>query len=91
MIEGQRGLRYLEWTIDPDPNDGRYTLYMSYLLREGRRVRHVGLDEHLCGLFTERDWMKVIADAGFTARKLPYDHSTWERHAHVMFIGVKPD
>ncbi len=89
--QGDRGLRYLEWTIDPDPRDGRYTLYMSYLLRQGRRVRHVGLDQHLCGLFSERDWMKVIRDAGFRPHKLPYDHSSWERHAHVMFVGLKPD
>jgi SAM-dependent methyltransferase len=88
--QGDRGLRYLEWTLDPDPKDGRYTLYMSYLLREGRRVRHVGLDEHVCGLFTERQWMNVIRDAGFKPRKLPYAHSSWERHAHVMFIGIKP-
>jgi SAM-dependent methyltransferase len=88
---GDRGLRYLEWTIDPDPQDGRYTLYMSYLLREGGRVRHVGLDEHTCGLFAERDWMNVIRHAGFKPRELPYEHSTWERHARLMFLGVKPD
>ena len=35
--------------------------------------------------------MKVIRDVGFRPHKLPYDHSTWERHAHVMFLGVKPD
>ncbi|MFH1184432.1 MAG: class I SAM-dependent methyltransferase, partial [Chloroflexota bacterium] len=87
---GNRGLRYLEWSIDHDPRDRQYSLYMSYLLREGRRVRQVELDEHKCGLFSEREWLKVIRDMGFSARKLPYDHSSWERHAHVMFMGVKP-
>jgi len=88
---GNKGLRYLEWTIDPDPHDNKYSLYMSYLLHEGPRVRQVDLDEHICGLFSERDWMKTIRDAGFKAKKLPYEDSTWERHAHVMFVGVKPE
>ncbi len=87
---GSRGLRYLEWTIDHDPNDGRYSLYMSYMLRDGRHLRQTGLDEHVCGLFSEAAWMKTISAAGFKPRKLPYEHSTFERHAHVMFMGVKP-
>lgn len=87
---GDRGLRYLEWTIDHDPHDQQYALYMSYLLRQGSRVRQAGLDEHLCGLFSEREWMKAIRLAGFKPFKLPYEHSSWERHAHVMFMGVKP-
>jgi len=87
---GARGLRYLEWTLDPDPHDGRYTLYMSYLLRDRGRVRQVALDEHICGLFAEREWMQAIRRAGFRPLKFPYEHSTWEKHAHVMFLGVKP-
>lgn len=87
---GNRSLRYLEWTIDHDPRDNQYSFYMSYLLREGRRVRHAGLDEHTCGLFSERDWLKVVRHVGFRALKLPYEHSSWEKHARVMFIGIKP-
>ena len=88
--QGSRGLRYLEWTIDPDPRDNQYSFYMSYLLREGSRIRQAALDEHVCGLFSERDWMQAVRDVGFKAKKLPYEHSSWERHAHVMFMGLKP-
>lgn len=88
--QGSRGFRYLEWTIDHDPRDNRYTLYMSYLLRQGRRVRQVPLDAHQCGLFSERDWMRLLREVGFKPRMLPYEHSSWERHAHVMFLGIKP-
>jgi SAM-dependent methyltransferase len=87
---GDRGLRYLEWTIDHDPHDNRYSFYMSFVLREGRRVRQIPLDEHTCGLFSERVWMKVIRDVGFKAKKLPYKDSHWEKHARVMFLGAKP-
>lgn len=87
---GDKGLRYLEWTIDPDATDSQYSLYMSYLVRQGSHMRQAGLDEHKCGLFRERDWMSLIRQAGFRPLKLPYDHSSWERHAHVMFMGIKP-
>ena len=63
---------------------------MSYLLRVGGRVRQIELDEHICGPFPEQEWMNVIRGTGFQPRKLPYEHSTWERHARVMFLGVKP-
>lgn len=85
-----RGLRYLEWTRDPDPHDGRYSLYMSYLIRQGKRVRQVRLDEHICGLFSERDWMRLIKEVGFRPRKLPYEHSTFANHVHFMFLGLRP-
>jgi SAM-dependent methyltransferase len=87
---GLRGLRYLEWGIDHDPKDGQYSLYMSYMLREGRHVRRSTLDEHRLGLFSERDWMQAIGAAGFRPQMLPYEHSTFEHHAHVMFMGLKP-
>ncbi len=87
---GDRGLRYLEWTRDPDPGDGRYSLYMSYLIRQGRKVRQARLDEHICGLFSERDWLDLIEQVGFRARKLPYEHSTFADHVHFMFLGLRP-
>lgn len=87
---GSRGMRYLEWTLDPDPKDGKYTLYMTYLLRQGRRVRHVPLDAHVCGLFRERDWLDILRGAGFKPRLLPYTDSSWDSHAHAMFLGIKP-
>jgi SAM-dependent methyltransferase len=88
---GDRGLRYLEWNIDHDPTDSQYTLYLSYLLREGKRVRQVALDKHTCGLFPEREWVSVIRQAGFLPHVLPYRHSGFERHPQVMFLGLKPE
>ncbi len=87
---GQRGLRYLEWTTDPDPDDGRYSLFMSYLIRQGKHIRQTRLDEHVCGLFSERDWTRLIGEVGFQPRQLPYKHSTFANHVHFMFLGVRP-
>jgi hypothetical protein len=85
-----KGLRYLEWTIDHDPTDGVYSLYMSYLIRDGKRVRQSVLDEHKLGLFPERAWLKIMREAGFQPKKLPYEHSEFANHVHFMFIGVRP-
>jgi hypothetical protein len=87
---GDRGLRYLEWTIDPDPDDGTYSSWMVYLLREGDRVRRSVVDEHVCGLFPEAEWLRTIEDAGFRARVLPFDHSECVGENRRMFFGQKP-
>jgi SAM-dependent methyltransferase len=62
--EGDRGLRYLEWTWDPDPSDTTYTVDFAYLLREGSAVRAVH-DRHVCGLFTREQWCRSLAETGF--------------------------
>jgi len=88
--QGDRGLRYLEWTIDEDPADERYSVYMVYALREGRRVRASAVDRHVCGLFPERVWLETIEQAGFRARRLPFRHSDFQDEEHSLFVGIKP-
>jgi trans-aconitate methyltransferase len=34
--EETRGLRYLEWSWDPDTSDSTYVYYLAYVLREGK-------------------------------------------------------
>ena len=87
---GGRGLRYLEWSVDPDPDDHRYTVYMVYLMRNGDTVTQSPLDRHECGLFSERQWLDVLAGAGFEPKRLPFDHSELESGAHSLFMGMKP-
>jgi len=86
---GDLGLRYLEWTIDHDPEDERYSAYMTYVVREGKRVRLRGFDEHVCGLFTEETWLSTLRDAGFRPTMLPFDHSELEQGKHVLFVGIR--
>jgi len=87
---GDRGLRYLEWTLDPDPRDGKYTMFMSYLLRQGRRMRQVALDVHTCGLFREREWLGLLRVVGFQPKLVTYVDRTWDPYPHAMFLGMKP-
>jgi ubiquinone/menaquinone biosynthesis C-methylase UbiE len=88
--DGARGLRYLEWTWDPDPTDTTYTTYMVYALREATGdVRCVG-DLHICGLFSQATWLHLLAQAGFQARSLPFVHSEIELGSAHVFLGIKP-
>ena len=85
-----RGMRYLEWTWDPDPGDTQYVSFMVYLLREANddQVRCV-LDKHVCGLFEHAQWMKLIKEAGFEPQSIPFEHSELEPGSTYVFIGRK--
>ena len=67
--EGGRGLRYLEWTWDPDPTDTTYLAEFVYLLREGAEVRAVH-DRHTCGLFAREDWLAWLREVGFATAEV---------------------
>jgi SAM-dependent methyltransferase len=67
---GERGLRYLEWTWDPDPADTTHLLDFAYLLREGTAVRAVH-DRHVCGLFPRETWRRLLAECGLVERTPP--------------------
>lgn len=84
-------MRYLEWTWDPDPGDSTYCSLMVYVLRaDGEEVRCVQ-DLHVCGLFAEQDWLRIIAEAGFSPRSLPFEHSEIDTCTAPVFLGLKPD
>ncbi|HUG00751.1 MAG TPA: class I SAM-dependent methyltransferase [Longimicrobiales bacterium] len=70
----ERGLRYLQWTWDPDPEDSTYVTDYAFLLREGSSVR-VEHDRHVGGLFPRADWLRLLADVGFEATSVPFEHS----------------
>jgi SAM-dependent methyltransferase len=88
--DGARGLRYLEWTWDPDPDDETYLVDYAFLLREpGGRVR-VEQDRHVEGLFGREEWLRLLSNAGFDARSVPFEHSELEKGSHEVFVGRRP-
>ena len=62
---GGRGLRYLEWTWDPDPADDTYRCDYAFLLREANGDVRVAHDVHILGLFSQELWTDACRDAGF--------------------------
>ena len=67
----RRGLRYLEWTWDPDPDDTTYTVDYAYLLRDDDGSIRVEHDRHVEGLFARADWLRWLGEAGFDAERDP--------------------
>ena len=60
-----RGLRYLEWTWDPDPYDDTFDAAYSLLLRGADGSVRVELDHHRCGLFSRAVWSRWLQEEGF--------------------------
>ena len=87
---GKRGLRYLEWTWDPDETDSSYQMYMAYLLREETGEVRCVVDRHNCGLFGKNEWLSMITKAGFQAQAVPFEHSEYEPGSAYIFLGIKP-
>jgi SAM-dependent methyltransferase len=85
-----RGLRYLEWTWDPDPADSTYVADYAYLLRDGDGSVRVERDRHVGGLFSRADWLRLLAEVGFEPRRVPFDHSELEPGTYELFVGRRP-
>ncbi|MBX7074071.1 MAG: class I SAM-dependent methyltransferase [Pirellulales bacterium] len=87
---GARGLRYLEWTWDPDPGDTTYQVDYAYLLREVDGSVHVEHDRHIEGLFARADWLRLLTAAGFEPRVAPVTHSQLAPGEYELFVARRP-
>lgn len=89
--DGEReGLRYLEWSWDPDPTDTTYIVDYAYLLRESDGSVRVVHDRHTEGLFSRTDWLRLLSEARFQPSVMPFGHSELESGTYEVFIARKP-
>jgi SAM-dependent methyltransferase len=84
-----RGMRYLEWTTDPDPADSTYVVDYVFILRETDGSVRVEHDRHLEGLFARGQWLRWLDEAGFDARAVPFEHSEVAPGAHEFFVATR--
>ena len=56
----------------------------AYLLREGADTVRTVHDRHICGLFARSDWMRLLAEVGFSSQV------EMDSYGRNVFIGVKP-
>ena len=88
--DATRGLRFVEWTRDPDPDDSTYIVDYAYLLREPNGDVRVVHDRHVEGLFSRADWLRWLHEAGFEARGATVDHSELEPGSYEVFVARRP-
>ena len=71
---GNKGLRYLDWTTDPDPTDSSYISSMVYLARDESNQMIIESDEYLNGLFDQNTWLRLFQSAGLKPKiiEIPY-------------------
>ena len=62
-----RGVRYLEWTWDPDPTDSWVQTEYSFLLRDDDGSVRAVHETHRTGIFHRDVWLEVLTTAGFEA------------------------
>jgi SAM-dependent methyltransferase len=85
-----RSLRYLEWTWDPDPCDSTYLADYAFLFHEAGQDLRSEHDRHVCGLFSRAEWFKLLADTGFEARLVPFEHSECPPGSLEVFLALRP-
>ena len=83
--DAARGLRYLEWNFDPNPDDSTYEVHFVYMLRDARGRVTAHQDVHEFGLFSKSAWLMALRSAGFKARCI--DDPGLRRD---VFVGVRP-
>jgi hypothetical protein len=79
-----RGLRYLEWTTDPDATDTTYQVDYAIMVRDTDGSVRLHHDRHIEGLFPRQTWLDLMADVGFEARPVA---GTADGDA---FVGKRP-
>jgi SAM-dependent methyltransferase len=85
-----RGMRWVEWRSDPDPDDTTYLVDYAYLLRHRDGSVHAEHDRHVEGLFARAEWMRWLADAGFLPKVIPLELTEVDTQTLEVFVCVKP-
>jgi hypothetical protein len=82
-------MRYLAWTVDPDPTDTTYVVDYAYLLKNGTDEIRVEKDQHILGLFPRKTWLSLLAETGFKPQVIPFEHSELQSGTYEVFLGYK--
>lgn len=78
------GLTYFSYVHSLNARATQYELILVYLIRDAKQHKvEIIEDRHCCGLFSEREWSRALAKAGFDA-ELIEDDKAW-----TLFAGKK--
>jgi hypothetical protein len=85
--EGTRGIRFLEWSWDPDPADTTIVTEYVYAMRAKDGSVRIEQDRHISGLFSRADWLRLLTDAGFEPETIVFNHSELEPGTYEIFVA----
>lgn len=83
------GVRYLSWSGPVPPGSSTTTTDYAFLVREADGTVTVAHDRHLLGLFPRETWLRVLTEAGFSARSVA-EVTRESRLPREFFVGTRP-
>lgn len=86
--DGQ-GIRYLEWSYDPDPDDTVVTTHYTFIAREPDGTVRSFTETHLTGVFPQETWLRLLAQAGFVP-EVVCEHTEEDRSPRILFLARRP-
>jgi trans-aconitate methyltransferase len=84
-----RGVRFLEWSWDPDPADTTTVTQYVFVLRDPDNAVHVVHEEHRFGLFDRQTWLDVLTAAGFQV-EVTLETTDDDRTPRELFLAHRP-
>ena len=84
-----RGVRFLDWSWDPDPEDTWVVTEYAFVLRDADGSVRAVHETHRCGLFSRDVWLRLIAGAGFEP-SVVVEETIEERTPRDFFVGRRP-
>ena len=83
------GVRYLSWSSPAQPGVCTTTTDYAFLVRAADGTVDVAHDRHLLGLFPRETWLRVLTEAGFSARSVA-EVTRENRLPREFFVGTRP-
>jgi len=84
-----RGVRFMDWSFDPDPSDRQVHTEYAFVFREPDGTIWHAAESHVLGNFPRETWLRLIAEAGFRAEAVT-ETTDEDRDPRVMFVGRRP-
>ncbi|MEZ5040746.1 MAG: class I SAM-dependent methyltransferase [Saprospiraceae bacterium] len=84
-----RSIRYLEWTLDSDPNDHVVETNYAYIMKDIDGTTTFENDQAKEGLFSKKTWKTLLEKTGFEVFFEPIDHSEFEPNTYLGIVGIR--
>jgi len=84
-----RGIRFLEWSWDPDPDDSVVRTEYAFVVREIDGTISSLHESHDLGCFSSEDWLRLLIETGFEAGTIT-EVTSENRAPRQFFVGGRP-